>query len=172
MAAIGLFTKTGVRYQMTIPKDLNIEAIKTALLKLGTQDAAYWFHPEWCVTTINKQEAEDWKVRLASLPLDPRLADRDALLEAERTREETQARLRANPKNDVSEIIKLADKLAGMDWQEDDENEEIRQRMKSLTKGLSPQDVQYVVHRALLMADQRRLRLEKLFADVVMVTRQ
>ena len=71
-------------------------------------------------------------------------------------------------KNYDSEIIELADKLAGMDWQEDDENEEIRQRLNSLTKGLNPQEVQDAVHHASLMAEQRYLRLERFLVEVVM----
>ena len=71
-------------------------------------------------------------------------------------------------KSDDSEIIQLADKLAGMDWQEDDEDEEIRQRLKSLTKGLNPQEVQDAVHHASLIAEQRYLRLEQFLIHVVM----
>ena len=58
------------------------------------------------------------------------------------------------------EIIELANKLAGMEWQEDDEDEEIGQRLTSVTKGLNPQDVQEAVHHASLIAEQRYLRLE------------
>jgi hypothetical protein len=38
MAAVGFFTLTGDRYQMTVPKDLRVETTTNALLQLAATD--------------------------------------------------------------------------------------------------------------------------------------
>jgi len=69
MAWTGFFTRTGDRYQMTIPKDLKIEAIRNSLLESET-----------LLTTMTQQEALHWTLRLDRLPSVQRVADRNALL--------------------------------------------------------------------------------------------
>lgn len=84
MAAVGFFTLTGDRYQMTVPKDLKVETIAKALLRLAaTEDVTADFdypHPEWLVVTMTQQEALEWVRKLNSLTWKHRVADRDAHL--------------------------------------------------------------------------------------------
>jgi hypothetical protein len=82
MIYVGFFQQTGARYQMTVPKSINITAITTALLRLAsTEDAEYDLHPEDQMTTINRQEAETSKVRLNRISWEQRVADRESLLD-------------------------------------------------------------------------------------------
>jgi hypothetical protein len=56
MVPTGFFTRTGDRYQMTIPKDLKIETIKNSLLQFAaTEDSEYDLHPESLLTTVTQQ---------------------------------------------------------------------------------------------------------------------
>jgi len=84
MAAVGFFTLTGDRYQMTVPKDLKVETITNALLQLAaTEDVTADFdypHPEWLVSTMTQQEALEWVRKLNRLTWQHRVADRDVLL--------------------------------------------------------------------------------------------
>ena len=82
MADIGFFQQTGDRYQMTIPKDLKIQAIKNAALKVAsTEEFDLNLHPEWVTTATTEEIALEWKARLDKLPWQHRVADRNALLE-------------------------------------------------------------------------------------------
>lgn len=82
MTDVGFFTKTGARYQMTVPKTLEIETITKALLRLAsTEDDEYYLHHEMHLTTMNPQEAAAWESRLNQMPFAQRVADRNYLLE-------------------------------------------------------------------------------------------
>ena len=82
MTGVGFFTRTGIRYQMTVPKDLKIEAITSALMRLAhTEDAECYLHHEMLLTTMNLQEAATWKSRLNRMPWAQRDADRALLLD-------------------------------------------------------------------------------------------
>ena len=81
MAAVGFFLQTGVRYQMTVPKQLTIDLIKRALLQLaGTEDAESILHPENLLASITRAQTQEWNQRLSAMPWQQRVADRDALL--------------------------------------------------------------------------------------------
>ena len=65
MADIGFFQQTGDRYQMTIPKDLKIEAIKNAALKVAsTEGSDLDLHPERVIAATTEEIALEWKARL------------------------------------------------------------------------------------------------------------
>jgi hypothetical protein len=82
MTAGGFFTKTGQRYQMTVPPGVNIAAIRDALLQLAeTEDGHSFLHPERLLATMTRMEAETWKGRLEGMNWRQRLADRELLLD-------------------------------------------------------------------------------------------
>jgi hypothetical protein len=82
MAAAGFFTRTGQRYQMTIPERIDVLTMRDALLQLAeTEDEHYFLHPERLSVTLTNREAENWKCRLEGMDWRQRLADREALLE-------------------------------------------------------------------------------------------
>ena len=82
MTAAGFFTRTGQRYQMTIPQGVNIAAIRDALLQLAeTEDGHSFLHPERLLVTMTRMEAETWKGRLGGMNWRQRLADRELLLD-------------------------------------------------------------------------------------------
>jgi hypothetical protein len=81
MAAVGFFSQTGDRFQMTIPKRLTVNLIKRALLQLAsTADAESALHPENLLATMTKERPHEWEQRLSAMPWKQRVADRDALL--------------------------------------------------------------------------------------------
>jgi hypothetical protein len=81
MVDIGFFSRTGDRYQMTIPKGLAREKIKAALLRLvATQDEKDFLHPECLVHCQSHGDVHDWQLRLERLPWTQRVADRNVLL--------------------------------------------------------------------------------------------
>ena len=54
MLGMGFFVLTGDRYQMTIPVELTIEKVKSAVLNYAeTEDSEYWLHPEHLVKTMS-----------------------------------------------------------------------------------------------------------------------
>ena len=82
MADVGFFSKTGDRYQMTIPKSLRIRTIRESLLRLAaTEDQECYLPPEWLVATMTNKAASDWEHRLKTIGSMQRVADRNALLE-------------------------------------------------------------------------------------------
>lgn len=69
-------------YQMKIPKDVNIGAIRNALLQSAeTEDKDGVVHPERLLVTMSRKEVEDWKHRLKIINWHQRLADRELLLD-------------------------------------------------------------------------------------------
>jgi hypothetical protein len=64
MAATGFFTATGERYQVTLPKELTMETIKSALLRLVAAEVQddFYLHPECLLTTLTEWEAGDCTV--------------------------------------------------------------------------------------------------------------
>jgi hypothetical protein len=81
MAAVGFFSQTGDRYQMTIPKHLTINEINRTLLQLAnTVDAEGVLHPEDLLATSSREQTQEWEQRLSAMPWQQRVADRDALL--------------------------------------------------------------------------------------------
>lgn len=82
MAEIGFFSRTGDRYQMTIPKSITHEKIKAALKRLvATHDENDdLVHPETLVHCLSQADVQDWQLRLKRLPWMQRVADRDILL--------------------------------------------------------------------------------------------
>lgn len=82
MAEMGFFALTGQRYQMTIPTRLDIDKVKSAILKVvRTEDEKYYLHPEYLVATMPYAEAEAWQHRLREMDQASRHADRLLLLE-------------------------------------------------------------------------------------------
>jgi hypothetical protein len=80
MAAVGFFSQTGDRYQMTIPKHLTLDRIKSSFLQLSGNEAASGLRPERHFSAITMEEATNWQRRLRRMPWQQRLADRAALL--------------------------------------------------------------------------------------------
>jgi hypothetical protein len=65
MAEMGFFVLTGERYQMAMPAQLTMEAVKSAALKYAqTEDAECYLHPERLVAAMPKTKAEEWQKRL------------------------------------------------------------------------------------------------------------
>src|SRR6266436_6411042 len=82
MADIGFFSRTGDRYQITIPKTVTHAKIKAALLGLvKTEDEDHILHPEHLVRCLDQREIRDWRLRLDRLPWTHRVADRNILLD-------------------------------------------------------------------------------------------
>jgi hypothetical protein len=75
----GIFTLTGDRYQMTIPRELKIETVKNAFRRIATTERRSMLE-ERLLITVAEQEAVAWKRRLVALSSPQRLADREALL--------------------------------------------------------------------------------------------
>jgi hypothetical protein len=81
MAEMGFFVRTGERYQMAIPKRLNMNAIKSAALKLvKTTDSKCVLHPEYLVAAVSEKRAERMQSRLRKTDDNRRCADRAILL--------------------------------------------------------------------------------------------
>jgi hypothetical protein len=82
LEAAGFFSRTGARYQMTIPERVNLVAICDALVRLAeTEDKDCFLHPEKLLVTLTREEANSWKYRLMAMHWQQRLADREVLLE-------------------------------------------------------------------------------------------
>ena len=82
MNALGFFTLTGQRYQMTIPANITQEDIRRAVHRLSQiHDGNGCIYPEHLVVSMEPQEAEESAVRLRDMREDERLADRNALLD-------------------------------------------------------------------------------------------
>jgi hypothetical protein len=81
MVGIGFFTRTGVRYQMTVPEPLNLESITESLLQLvQTEDAEYYLHPERHLVTMTAYQAKSLRKCLRRSDEETRLADREKAL--------------------------------------------------------------------------------------------
>ncbi len=82
MVEMGFFARTGQRYQMVIPLQLNMDVVKSAALKLAkTEDEEYGLHPERLVATLPYTLAKEWQTRLRQMDEDLRYADRLLLLD-------------------------------------------------------------------------------------------
>ena len=69
MAELGYFTKTGNRFQMTVPRDISSDELKEALLHLAdTEDEDFVLHPEQLVQCMDRCDVLDWQARLNRLP--------------------------------------------------------------------------------------------------------
>jgi hypothetical protein len=81
MAEMGFFTLTGDRYQMTLPTNLDMTAIKKAHLRLAeTEDEDWIHHPERLVVAMPSSRAQMYQRLLRDMNQTQRLADRRALL--------------------------------------------------------------------------------------------
>jgi hypothetical protein len=81
LVQIGLFVRTGTRYQMTIPQSITPKAAAVAIERLlSTEGDDGLLNPERMLECMSRSEAEAWQLRLASLSEDARLADRQLLL--------------------------------------------------------------------------------------------
>jgi hypothetical protein len=81
ITAAGFFTRTDGRYQMTIPKGLNMNSVGRALLQLAaTGDRDFPSYPERLLTTMTKEEAHHCVRNLRRLTWNGRIAHRNALL--------------------------------------------------------------------------------------------
>jgi len=68
MAAMGFFTFSAPRYQMSIPSHLTETQVKKAILKFAqTEDAESVLHPEHLVTAITFAEATTWQERMCAI---------------------------------------------------------------------------------------------------------
>ncbi len=82
MAALGFFTCTVNRYQMTVPREISGQDVETALLRLSaTEDSGFRLHPERLVSCQSKLVVKDWERRLEALPWMHRVSDREILLD-------------------------------------------------------------------------------------------
>ena len=80
LAEMGFFTRTGDRYQMTLPTNLDIATVKKAHLKLADTEDEDWIHPERLFFAMPKSRAQMYQRLLGNMNEDQRLADRKALL--------------------------------------------------------------------------------------------
>lgn len=81
MVEMGFFVLTGDRYQMVIPKQINLDQVKRAALKLArTEDDESLLHPEYIVATMPCAEAKEWQTHLRKMGEDRRCTDRLLLL--------------------------------------------------------------------------------------------
>lgn len=68
MVAMGFFTWSASRYEMTIPPNLTETQVKQAILKFAqTEDAEFVLHPEQLVTAISFAEARNWQDRTRAI---------------------------------------------------------------------------------------------------------
>ena len=82
MCEMGFFLRTGERYQMVIPTDLNMETVKRAVLKFArTEDEDGCLRPESLVVTMPYAEARAWQSRLRRTNQARRLAERRTALQ-------------------------------------------------------------------------------------------
>jgi len=84
MVEMGFFTLTGDRYQTTLPRNLDMDRVKQAHLKISgaldeTEDED-WIHPEQLVADMHYTQATKYQRLLRKMNQDQRLADRRALL--------------------------------------------------------------------------------------------
>jgi hypothetical protein len=83
MVGIGFFTRTGDRYQITVPNRISIDEIAEASIALAqTEDDQYYLHPERFLVTTTRYWAKSIRQRLRSLDESTRLAEREVLLAA------------------------------------------------------------------------------------------
>jgi hypothetical protein len=80
MLEMGFFTRTGDRYQMTLPPNLVIDTVKEVHLKLAKTEDDDWIHPERFVVSMPYSQARKYQHLLHKMNQDQRLADRRALL--------------------------------------------------------------------------------------------
>jgi hypothetical protein len=81
MVTMGFFKRTGKRYQMTVPDQLNIEAVKSAALQMThTLNSNYMPQPGVFVTSMRKDEARACRKRLRDMNQDLRIGKRSRLL--------------------------------------------------------------------------------------------
>jgi hypothetical protein len=82
MTAAGFFELTGNRYQMTIPRKLELIRIKEVMQQLvATEDKDCVIHPWRFVCTMAESEVIVWRKRLCAIGWQQRSADRDILLQ-------------------------------------------------------------------------------------------
>jgi hypothetical protein len=82
MAELGFFVQTGAQYQMTLPRELSQEAVKTAYRRLAaTDDHLDGVHPERLMVSVDYQFAKSRLDRLAHASEQIRLREREALLD-------------------------------------------------------------------------------------------
>jgi hypothetical protein len=82
MAGLGFFRRTGERYQMTLPQEINGPMIEDALLRLAaTEDEECYLHAEDLVSCLTKANAHKWHDLLERQPWMERVVDRALLLE-------------------------------------------------------------------------------------------
>lgn len=82
MVEMGFFALTGQRYQMVIPAQLNMDAVKSAALKFAqTEDEECFLHAEHLIASMPYTQAKKWQTRLCQMDEDHRCADRVLLLE-------------------------------------------------------------------------------------------
>ncbi len=79
MTEMGFFTRTGDRYQMTLPTKLDLDCVKQAHLKLMAAEDDEWIHPERLVVTIPTQRAVKFQALLREMDEQKRLENRRVL---------------------------------------------------------------------------------------------
>jgi len=68
MVAMGFFTFSNPRYQMTVPSHLTEMQVKRAIFDfVQTEDAEFMLHPEHLVTAISFAEARAWQDRIRAI---------------------------------------------------------------------------------------------------------
>ena len=80
MVEMGFFTLTGDRYQTTLPRNLDMDSVKQAHLKLAGTEDEDWIHPERLCVDVPYSHAATYQRLLRTMNQDQRLADRQALL--------------------------------------------------------------------------------------------
>jgi hypothetical protein len=81
MVEMGFFSLTGERYQMTLPRDLNMDKLRQAILNIAnTEEEECVIHPERLVAQMPYSRAKAFQCLLADMNQSQRLADRNRLL--------------------------------------------------------------------------------------------
>jgi hypothetical protein len=80
MVRMAFFELTGARYQMTMPKTLDLDTVKNAHLELARTEDEDWIHPERLVVAMPSTQAKKFQRLLRNMDDRQRLADRRALL--------------------------------------------------------------------------------------------
>jgi hypothetical protein len=82
MVMLGFFRLAGGRYQMTVPENLSIEAIKSSVSELARTDDGehYMLHPEALVIHMSEGKARACRKRLRDMHQDLRISRRCRLL--------------------------------------------------------------------------------------------
>jgi hypothetical protein len=84
MVGMEFFHETGNRYQMAIPRRLDVTKVKKAAMWIAeSEDDEQTLHPERILKCMSIVEAKTWQERLSRMDQNLRLADRQLLMDVD-----------------------------------------------------------------------------------------